>query len=417
MSSPNASQLRIVEPDRSQRVIRFESLDELLLPEHPARLLWEVTSKLDLSQFLVNIKTFHGCPGRSPRSPQTKLVLWLYAISQGIGSAREIARRIETDLAFQWITGGQTVHHSGLSDFRAEQGQAFDTLLSGILGTLIHKGVLSLDLVAQDGLRVRAYASAPSFRSEASLEACRQQAALHVKAVLAQADDPELSRKQKAAREAAALDFQRRVEEAIVVVKELAAKDPSSEKIHRASTTDSEARVMKMPDGGFRPGYNVQFSTAGDPEGGPRTIVGVQVTNVGSDMGSVVPMLEDIQERTGELPKTHLADANHAKHEDIRKASEMGVEVLIAVPERTQQAIDAAGKDAVIQAWQERMETEEAKQTYRARAGLCELTNAHVRGLYGLKQVLVRGLEKVTNHVLLVAITANLMQHVETLLT
>jgi hypothetical protein len=142
-----------------------------------------------------------------------------------------------------------------------------------ILASLMHKGVLSLDLVAQDGIRIRAAATAPSFRGIESLLECRAQAALHLEATLANADDPELTHGQKAAREAAARDFQRRVEEAMSTVEELQNTRKPSDKPARASTTDAEARVMKMADGGFRSAYNVRMATAGSPLSGTRTIV------------------------------------------------------------------------------------------------------------------------------------------------
>jgi hypothetical protein len=239
---------------------------------------------------------------------------------------------------------------------------------------------------------------------------------LHLKAVLAQADDPELTPAQQAARKAGARDFQARVEAAIATVAQLQQSRKPGAKPARASTTDAEARVMKMADGGFRPAYNVQMATAGSPLGGPRTIVGVRVTNVGSDMSAITPMLDDIQERTGMLPKTLLADAGHASHDDIRAATARNVEVIMAVPERSQQPQAAADRDPAITTWRERMETDEAKALYRARAGLCELMNAHLRSHHGLNQFLVRGLAKVTNVTLLVVIASNLLQHAATLL-
>jgi hypothetical protein len=344
-----------------------------------------------------------------------QLCLWLYAMSQGIGSAREIARLSSTDDAFKWIVGDCSVHHDTLSEFRAGQGEAFDGLLTDILAALMHKEVLSLEVVAQDGMRVRASASAPSFRSYGSLLQCREQAALHVKAVLAQADDPELTRAQRERRIAAAKDFQRRVEEAIGVVGELR-KEPRRKNQPRASTTDADARVMKMADGGFRPAYNVQLATTGSEMGGPRTIVGVRVTNVGSDMGAIPPMLDDIERRTGELPKTLLADANHTGHDGIRDATERGVTVIAPVPETSVEPGSQAAQDGPIRAWRERMETEEAKRLYRRRASLCELSNAHTRCHRGLDQFLVRGLTKVTSVVLLSALASNLLQHATTLL-
>lgn len=303
-----------------------------------------------------------------------------------------------------------------MSAFRVDHGAALEQLMTDILASLMHKGVLSLDLVAQDGIRIRAAATAPSFRGIESLLECRAQAALHLKATLANADDPELSHGQKAAREAAARDFQRRVEEAISTVEELQKTRKPSDKPARASTTDAEARVMKMADGGFRPAYNVGMATAGSPLGGARTIVGMQVTNVGSDMGSVTPMLAEIERRTGQLPTTLLADANHAAHDCIRAATEAGVEVLIAVPKRSQHAGSRGDFDPEVVAWRERMTTEEAKTVYRARASLCELMNAHLRSHHGVDQFLVRGLAKVTCVALLAAIASNVLQHAATLL-
>jgi transposase len=407
---------RVAEPQRRQAVIRFELPEETLPPTHRARVLWEVVGTLDLGKFLRGVKAVAGTVGRKTLSPRMKLVRWLYAISTGIGSAREIARLVRSDDAYRWIVGELEVGHDTLSSFRVDHGAALDELMTDILASLMYKGVLSLDLVAQDGIRIRAAATAPSFRRYESLLECREQAALHLKATIAQADDPELTRAQHLARLAAALDFQRRVEEAISTVAELQKTRKPSDKPARASTTDAEARVMKMADGGFRPAFNVRMTTAGSPLGGPRTIVGVQVTNVGSDMGSIAPMLDEIKWRTGQLPKTLLADANHAKHECIRAATAAGVETIVAVPERTRNGGANADDDPAIVAWRARMETDEAKKLYRARASLCELTNAHLRTHHGVDQFLVRGLAKVTCVALLGAIASNLLQHATTLL-
>jgi hypothetical protein len=339
------------------------------------------------------------------------LTLWLYAISQGIGSARRIARLSKSDDAFRWIVGDLSVGHTTLTEFRVGHRAALDELFTNVLASLLHKDLLSLDLVAQDGTRVRASASAPSFRRERSLLECREQAALHVKAVFAEADAPEASDADQRAREARALDYQRRIEAAIDTVRELEAEGKPAP---RASTTDADARVMKMGDGGFRPAYNVQMATAGSEMGGPRTIVGVRVTNVGSDMGSVTPMLDQIARRTGALPKMLLADANHAKHDCIRNAARRGVEAILPVPDRAVRPEPT--EDPAIAAWHERMDTEKAKRLYRARAGLCELPNAHFKGRHSVDQVLVRGTEKVTCVVLLAALASNLLAHAAALL-
>jgi transposase len=419
MKDATRRKLRVKEPNRVQGVIRFEMPHDTLPATHPARVLWEVIGSVDPGRFLTKVKSVEGAPGRTTVSMRMKLALWLYAVSRGIGSAREIATLTTTDDGFRWIVGDLEIGHHSLSLFRAEQGDAFDKLMTDILAVLLQQGVLSLDLVAQDGIRIRAAATAPSFRREASLAECREQAALHLKAVLAQADDPTLSNAQHRRRAAAARDFQRRVEAAITTLHEIEAS-PRPPKTPRASTTDAEARVMKMPDGGFRPAYNVQMATAGSPLGGPRTIVGVRVTNVGSDMNAVTPMLDDIERRVGTLPKVLLADANHGSHEGIRDATARGVEVLIPVPElshpKKDPTRDQGADDEAIVAWRARMLTDEAKQLYRARAGLCELSNAHLRHHHGVDQFLIRGLAKATSVALLGVIASNLLQHASTLL-
>lgn len=393
--------------------MHFAIPDDALPSDHRARLLWTVLGTLELSAFSSGAKSVQGHAGRPLASIRMLLTLWLYAISIGIGSARQIERRTRTDEAFRWIVGDQSVSHARLSQLRIGYGKALDELFSDVLGVLLHKGLVSLELVAQDGTRVRACASAPSFRREQSLKQCREQAALHVRAVLAEADDPEATVGEKAARLAAARDYQRRVDEALATVRELREQGKDQP---RASTTDAQARVMKMADGGYRPGYNVQMATAGSPLGGPRSLVGVRVTNLGSDMGSVTPMLDDIERRTGALPNVLLADANHAAHDCIRTCAQRGVQALIAVPARSQTAGPNADLDPAVQAWRDRMQSEQAKQTYRARAGLCELSNAHLKTHHGVAQLLVRGLDKVRCVALLAGLAANLVQHAASLL-
>ena len=88
---------------------------------------------------------------------------------------------------------------------------------------------------------------------------------------------------------------------------------------------------------------------------------------------------------------------------------------LIAVPKREQRArLDGAAPEIV--AWRERMKTDDAKRTYRSRAGLCELVNAHLKSHHGTAHVLVRGLSKVTCVALLGALAENLLAHAASLL-
>ena len=408
---------RVREPQRAQGEIRFEIPDAMLSSTHPARLLWDVLGTLDLSDFTKGCESVEGRAGRSLLSPRMVLTLWLYAISQAVGSAREIERLTTTDIAYRWIVGDLKLTHHTLSAFRVAHGEALNTLMTNVLASLLEKGLLSLELVAQDGTRTRAAATAPSFRTYGSLLECREQAALHLKAVLASAEDPQYTRTQHAARAAAARDFQARIEAAIATVTELQKERAPNDKPARASTTDAEARVMKMGDGGFRPAFNVQYAVAGSEIGGPRTIVGVQVTNLGSDMGSLTPMAQQIEARTGQVPEVLVADGGHAKHEDIAAARRMGIDVVVPPGDRAKPIEQMRGADPEVVAWRKRMDEPAAQKLYRARAGLAELANATQKTRQGVTQFAVRGIHKVTCIVLMGAIASNILQHAGNLLS
>ena len=419
MTTPGAPKVRLAEPDRQRPVPTPVCFDDLVPAEHPARVLWAVLGTLDLARFTDGITAVEGHAGRALLSPRMLLTLWLFAITEGVGSARKIARLTRRDAPYRWIVSNVHVSHDTLSAFRRMHGGALDALFTDVVATLVHKGLLSLDLVSQDGTRTRAAASAPSFRTFGSLLRCREQAALHLKAVLAAADDEDYSKAQHARREAAAKDYQARVEAAIETVKELQADRGPKAAPARASTTDAEARVMKMGDGGFRPALNVQYAVAGSGLGGPRAVVGVSVTSMGSDMGSLTPMVEQIQQRTGAYPKTLLADGGHENHADIVRTEQHGVAVVMPPSERAKpiEKLRAEGAAPELIAWRERMETPEAKEQYRARASLCELNNAHQKSHHGIAQVLVRGVAKTTCVILMGAIATNLMQFGSALLS
>jgi transposase len=322
--------IRVKEPERRQVELRAEAIDDVIGADHPARLIDRVVGTLDLDAFTAKAKSVEFGAGRPVMSPRMMLTLWLYAISQGVGSAREIERLTTSDNAFRWIVGNLRPSHDVIAKFRVDHGAAFDQMLTDVLAVLDHKDLLPMGTMAQDGTRVRASASAPSFRSDGGLKECREHAALHLKAVLADADNPEISAAAHAAREAGARDYQRRVEDAIATLQELPPKKDGGEV--RASTTDKDARVMKMADGGFRPAYNIELGVVGKKMGGPRAIVGVRVTNLGTDIGSVLPMQDDVIRRVGRAPAVVIADSNHFKIDDVNELERRGILPVIPPP-------------------------------------------------------------------------------------
>ncbi len=401
---------RLMTADRRQVQMKAVDLESLLPPEHLARVMWAIVEKMDLSAFYDQIAARGSEPGRSTLDPKVLVVLWLYATSQGEGSAREVARLCKQSDPYRWICGGLTPNHHRLSDFRVQNEQAVDDLMTQLLGVMLQQKLVVIKRTAQDGMRVRAHAGAASFRREKSLRACLEKAREHVERVKKLTDDPSVKAKKRAAQERAAREQQERIERALAELPKARASSSKKPEEVRASTTDAQARVMKMGDGGFRPAYNVQLST--DTES--RVIVGVGVTNAGADAGQLAPMLDEMKERTGTRPKEHLVDGGFVNCDSIAKAANDGITVYAPVPTPRKEGIDPHApkpddKPAVA-SWRERMATDEAKEIYKQRAATAETVNADLKQWRGLTRFSVRGLTKVTTVVLWAALTYNLMR-------
>ena len=358
--------------------------------------------------------------GRDP--PQVLLALWLLATVDGYRERPPAVASQEHD-AYRWMRGHVPINYHMLSDFRVVHQEALDDLLTQTIGSLMAAGAVRLERVAQDGMRVRSSAGAASFRGEQGLETCLEEARAQVERLAKEREhpDPGVTRRERAARERAARERQERVHEALAYLPQAQAKKERQRRTKataqrskvtkaRVSTTDPQASVMKMPDGGFRPAYNVELAT--DSANG--VIVGVAVTSAGTDAGQASPMEEQVAMRTGQHPDSYLMDGGFATREEITALEQRDVTVYAPVkpprnkpePERYEPRY---GDGPEVAQWRQRMATDEAKAIYRQRGSLAEWTNAQVR-LHGVSQFSVRGVAKVTSVMLLVAVAHNLLR-------
>jgi transposase len=404
---------RLERANRAQVVLHPSDVDSLLPEDHRARAVWDFVMGLDLTDFYARIGSREGGAGRAAIDPAILLCLWLYAVVDGVGSARGISRLCEAHDAYRWICGGVSVHHDTLSAFRNERPAEIDALLTQIVGALMAEGLVRLERVAQDGMKVRASAGAASFRRKAKLERCMAQAKKRVEALRKEiADDPSATERRRKERELQqARRRQERVKKALAAHERHAAKkSPKEREKVRASTTDDEARVMKMADGGFRPAFNGQYAT----DTASQVIVGVDVVQAGNDAGLMPPMIEQIERRTHALPGEYLVDGGYNQHDSIDAAAAKRVVVYAPPPEprcgstRDPSKPQPDDSDAVA-AWRVRMATPEAKEIYKHRAATAECVNAIARNR-GLQRLLVRGQRKVKTVFTLFAIAHDLMR-------
>ena len=405
-------------------------LDEMLPKEHRCRIVWQFVNSLNLDAFYQEIRSTLSAAGHPAIAPEILLTLWLQATLDGIGSAREIDRRCNTDIPYRWICGGVSVNDHTISDFRCGHSEKLDQILTDSVTSLIDKDLIDLNELAQDGMRVRAHAGSSSFRRKPSLKKLQEEARELVERLADERDKdeaPQADARRKAARKRAAEDRQQRIDEALQLNERLTQerqekhKDPDKKRIEgdkvRTSTTDPEARRMKMGDGGTRPAYNVQFSS----DSGGRVIVGVEVNNHGTDGGELVPMLDQVEDRYGKRPDRVLVDSAYATKDGVEQTEKRGTEVISTVPRSEQ--LRRHGKDPhtkqrgdsdEYEAFRIRMAAESYQELYRKRPSVAEFPNAVCRN-HGLGQFLVRGAVKAKCVALLHALAFNLqrMIHLE----
>ncbi len=429
LAAKRQGEVRIRRPNRSQIELRASDLESLLGEEHRARLVWGYVEQQDLSSLSEAIKARGSNAGRSAIDPRILFALWLYATLEGVGSGREIARLVREHDAYRWLCGGVSVNYHALNDFRSGNEALMDEVLTANVAALAASGAISLQRVAQDGMRVRADAGAASLRRQASLRQHLAEAGELLKDLKqrAAADPAAASRRAQAARERAAREREQRIRAALQQLPQVQAarrRNRTRPEDARASTTDADARVMKMGDGGFRPAFNVQLaSTCAD-----QFIVGVAVTNTGSDMAQMAPMVQQVIERTGCTPAQWLVDGGFAAHEQIDAVhAQTGgkTEVVAPVREpRKAKSDDHAeppplpqqhkhqrkdGDSEPVAQWRARMDSDDAKEVYKQRAATAECVNALARNR-GLQRLPVRGLAKVRAVAYLYALAHNLLR-------
>ncbi len=417
-AAPFAAAPRLREPQRDQIELRAVDIDSLIGDGHPVRVIWAYVEGLDLSELEDRIKARGDRPGHPAISPRLLLALWLYATSDGVGSARALERLCNSHDVYRWLCGGVSVNYHTLADFRVGCAALLDRLLGEHLAALAKAGLVDLDTLAQDGVRIRASAGAASFRRKATLDRHLATAEAVVKELKREVDArPDASNARIAAAKArAARERLERLEAAQAARDEIERQRREREerrgngkkpKEPRASTTDPEARVLKMADGGFRPAYNVQVASAA----GEQIVVAVEVHNNGSDRGLMRPMLQRLRTLIGRLPERHLTDGGFCSGEDIEWAHDQGVEVYcppVQSKHGTDPYLPRRGDGAGVSAWRARMASEAGKAQYKLRS-ICECIHARWRN-WNLRQLTVRGLEKVRAVALCHALTNNILQ-------
>ena len=320
--------------NRSQTMLRTIDVEKLVEEDHVVRGIWSMVNRLDMKRLEKGIKAVEGRAGQSSLDPRLLMSLWIYAISQGVSSARELSRMCHYEPGCQWLTGMEVVNYHTLADFRVEHKEALDEIFVEVLGLLSAEGLVELTRVMQDGTKIKAQASGNSFRREDRIREHLELAREQVEA-MASPESDELTQRMIRARQRASQEKKQRLEQALQQLEELQKSRPESEKDKvRVSETDPQARVMKQPDGGFAPSYNVQIST----EASHGIIVAVEATQAGNDYDQLNDGVQRVEANTSQAPQQMVVDGGYIKNANIEAMAERGVDLIGPVIESNTEA-------------------------------------------------------------------------------
>ena len=329
----DASAPRYIPIDRNQKVLQPLDIEQLITAEHPARKIWAVVGKLDLSRFEQDIQAVEGRAGRNTFPPQLLVSIWIYAYSKGLHSAREIARQMAYEPGLQWLAGLRTVNHHTLSDFRVAHGEALKELFAQVLGLLTMKKLITLERVAADGTKIRAQVSKKSFSQAERIRRHLKLAREHIAELERQEAEEQTTKRQQAARRRAARDEEQRLSEALEEIQRLQSeKKDDKKKEPQASTTDPDAHFMRTSDGGVAPAYNVQV-TADAAKG---LIADIEVITDPQDAQQLPATIERLKESFGHYPEQLLADAGYTNNVSIVEMAEQDVDFYGHMTGRTE---------------------------------------------------------------------------------
>lgn len=365
--SPPDRAPRLKRINRDQLLFKTVKIDNLIDDKHPARAIWEFTGHLNLTAFYENIEAVEGVAGRRATDPRLLISLWIYALSQGIGSARKIAELCEYHPAFQWLAGTEEINHHTVSDFRVDHKEALEKLFVQVLGILSAEGMVTLERVAHDGTKIKAYAGIDSFRREERIRAHLVMAEDQLK--ILKEEDAGTSHKNNSVktRERFIRDKKERMERALEELRKIRSSSPEGNKDKvRVSATDPESRIMKQSDGGFAPSYNVQVSA--DADNG--VIVGMDVTQAVNDCDQLTPAMEEIKKNTGSLPDQVVADGGFTNRQSILDMDKKGIDFIGSATDTSSQSkarLKSRGIDPEF--YPEKFKHDSASNTYTCPAG------------------------------------------------
>lgn len=413
------------------------SLRQWLPEDHLVYFVSDVVEQLDLSA--IHAKYGDEKRGQPPYDPQLMTKLLVYGYCTGVFSSRKIQKRIQEDIGFKILAAGNEPDFRTISDFRKIHLEALKGLFEQVLEMALESGAVKLGRVSLDGTKVKANASKHKAMSYGRMKEKQQQLRAEVKELLAQAEaaDEEEDRRHGDQRGDELPEELRcretrlaRIKQAKKVVEQrarekAAAAGKSPEQVKQAKPeekdqynfTDPESRIMKGADG-FVQAYNAQAAV--EPELG--LIVGQLVTQAANDKEQLQPMVEAIEEQSGQRPEAILADSGYCSEENLKYLEsadqpEKKIEGYIATGRQKHGDHRAPCKRGPlpkgatrVDRMRRKLQTKVGKAVYAARKYVVEPVFGQIKQARGFRQFVLRGIRKVQGEWALVCLTHNVLR-------
>src|SRR5271167_3994182 len=384
----------------------------------------EVVDQLDLSAMhAVYEKEKRGQPPYDPRL-MTKLLVYGYCT--GVFSSRRIQKRMQEDIAFKVLAAGNEPDFRTISDFRKIHLESLKNMFEQVLAMAMECGSIKLGKISLDGTKVKANASKHKAMSYGRMIEKQQQLKEEVKQLLEQAEAgdelPEELRRRETRlariKEAKKVLEQRARDKALAEGKNAEeAKLAKPQDKDQYNFTDPESRIMPGADGMVQ-GYNAQAAV----EPTLLLIVGQTVTEASNDKRQLKPMVELIEQQSGQRPPALLADNGYCSEENL--------EFLASTdkPEHKIEGFIATGKQkhgehrlpakrgplpqgaTAVDRMKRKLQTKVGKAVYAARKCVVEPVFGQIKQARGFRQFLLRGKEKVKGEWALLCLAHNVLR-------
>lgn len=419
-----------------QSLLLPPSPSDWLSEGHLAHFISDMIDQLDLSAFYGR---YEGDGRRKqPYEPRMMLKVIVYSYMTGTFSSRKIARRIEEDIALRYLAAGNSPSHRTICDFRVDHLDAFSSLLVQIIRIAQEAGLVKLGRIAIDGSKVRANASKHKAMSYDRMKSEEEKLGKQIADILGQAAEEdaredaefgsdrrgdelpeELQRREsrlRKIREARARLEQRQKEQDTKAGRSEGDDDPTRKKKGQPfkrkfgvpadkaqeNFTDSDSRIMNSTEG-FQQCYNAQIAVDADSQ----LIVAVDVTQNAADSGSLLPMVDLVEQNCGTTPEQCLADAGYKSEAAFVELEKKKIDAYVALG-REGKKVTTQTKLPATQQMKEKLASPPGEAAYRRRKAIVEPVFGWIKNVLSFRRFSLRGIRKVAGEWALVCLVVNL---------